>query len=137
MEGGEEKKGFTIRDRRSSGQAAESEKMEPPRTESAPSGEKKEEGQVREPVPELPEINFSSFLLSLSTSALVHLGEVPDPLTQKHDKQLALAKQTIDMLGMLQDKTKGNLTPDEEKLLDHLLADLRWRFIREAEAKGK
>ncbi len=135
MESGEEKKGFTIRDRRSSGQPPEEPKGEPAKAESAQETEKKTDRQGREPIGELPEITFSSFLLSLSTSALVHLGEVPDPLTQKQDKLLPLAKQTIDMLGMLRDKTKGNLTPDEEKLLDHLLADLRWRYIREAQGK--
>jgi hypothetical protein len=136
MESGEEKKGFTIRDRRSAGQPPESAKGEPTKAEGAPFLEKeKGEGEGREPVTELPEISFSSFILSLGTSALVHLGEVPDPLTQKPDKLLPLAKQTIDMLGMLRDKTQGNLTPDEEKLLDHLLADLRWRYIREAKGQ--
>ena len=79
-----------------------------------------------------PEIDFSSFVFSLSTSALLHLGEVPDPVTGKTEKDLPLAKQTIDILGMLQDKTRGNLTADEGKLLENLLADLRWRYVREA-----
>jgi hypothetical protein len=131
MEKGEDQKGFTIRDRRSSGQPVESAKEEPPKAEGAPPSEKRESGEDREPAGEFPEITFSSFVLSLSTSALVHLGEVPDPLTQKRDKLLPLAKQTIDMLGMLRDKTQGNLSPDEGKLLDHLLADLRWRYVRE------
>jgi hypothetical protein len=135
MESEEEKKGFTIRDRRSSGQPPESAKGEPPKAEGAPVREKKADGESREPITDLPEITFSSFILSLSTSALVHLGEVPDPVTRKPDKHLLLAKQTIDMLGMLLDKTKGNLSPDEEKLLDHLLADLRWRYIREAKGQ--
>ena len=135
MESEEDKKGFTIRDRRSSGQAPESAKGEPPKAEGAPVREMKADGEDREPISELSEITFSSFILSLSTSALVHLGEVPDPVTRKPDKQLLLAKQTIDMLGMLLDKTKGNLSPDEEKLLDHLLADLRWRYIREAKGQ--
>ena len=56
-------------------------------------------------------------------------------MTRKPDKHLPLAKQTIDMLGMLLDKTKGNLSPDEEKLLDHLVADLRWRYIHEAKGR--
>jgi hypothetical protein len=85
-----------------------------------------------EPMTELPQVSFSSFILSLSTSALVHLGEVPDPVTQKMDKHLPLAKQTIDLLGMLMEKTKGNLSGDEEKMMEHLLADLRWRYVREA-----
>jgi hypothetical protein len=139
MESGEEKKGFTIRDRRASTQPAETDKEEPKKTE-APSagaaGKEKSEGQERKQDEkiQLPEINFSSFILSLSTSALMHLGEVPDPVTEKVDKNLPLAKQSIDMLGMLRDKTRGNLTPDEEKLMDHLLTDLRWRYVREAKS---
>jgi hypothetical protein len=137
MESGEEKKGFTIRDRRASTQPAETDKEEQKKTEAASAGaagEETSEGREQRPDEkiQLPEINFSSFLLSLSTSALMHLGEVPDPVTQKVDKNLPLAKQTIDMLGMLKEKTRGNLTPDEEKLMDHLLTDLRWRYIREA-----
>ena len=137
MESGEEKKGFTIRDRRASTQPAETDKEEQKKTE-APSagavGKEKSEARERrkDEKIQLPEINFSSFLLSLSTSALMNLGEVPDPVTQKVDKNLPLAKQSIDMLGMLKEKTRGNLTPDEEKLMDHLLTDLRWRYIREA-----
>ena len=137
MESGEEKKGFTIRDRRTSTQPAEADKEEQEKTEgpsAGAAGKEKSEGRGRrqeEEIP-LPEINFSSFLLSLSTSALMHLGEVPDPVTQKVEQNLPLAKQSIDMLGMLREKTRGNLTPDEEKLIDHLLTDLRWRYIREA-----
>jgi hypothetical protein len=137
MENGEEKKGFTIRDRRASTQPAETDKEEQKKTEAPSAGgagkvenEGRERGQEQEL--QLPEINFSSFILSLSTSALMHLGEVPDPVTQKVDKSLPLAKQSIDLLGMLREKTRGNLTPDEEKLIDHLLTDLRWRYIRES-----
>ena len=135
MESGEEKKGFTIRDRRGTAQPAEAGKEEPKKAAGVHPGEPRPtEGEGRGRVPEapLPEINFSSFLLSLSTSALMHLGEVPDPISNKIDKNLPLAKQNIDLLGMLREKTRGNLTPDEEKLMDHLLADLRWRYIREA-----
>jgi hypothetical protein len=131
MESGEEKKGFTIRDRRSSAKS-EPGKEEPAKTEGAerPGRGEPEKTQEEEREPQLPEISFSSFILSLSTSALMHLGEVLDPINQKIEKNLPMAKQNIDMLGMLKDKTQGNLTPDEEKLLDHLLADLRWRYVR-------
>ncbi len=132
MESDEEKKGFTIRDRRASAQPAETGTEEGKKAEGISregAGEKERVSQG--PIPEFPEINFSSFILSLSTSALMHLGDVPDPLTQKLDKNLPLAKQSIDMLGMLKEKTRGNLTPDEGKLVDHLLTDLRWRYIRE------
>ena len=136
MESGEDKKGFTIRDKRASAQTDEEGKGESPKAEAASSqGGRKAEKDVGEPMSGLPKIDFSSFLLSLSTSVLVHLGEVPDPLTQKPDRHLPLAKQTIDLLGMLQEKTRGNLTTDEEKLIDHLLADLRWRYIREAKGQ--
>jgi hypothetical protein len=129
----EDKKGFTIRDRRSGSQTEE------PRPVESPKGKEKKEApeEKRTAEPEdlsLLEIDFSSFIFSLSTSALLHLGEVPDPVTQKIEKDLPLAKQTIDILGMLKEKTRGNLTADEEKLIDNLLADLRWRFIREAKS---
>ncbi|MBI5966674.1 MAG: DUF1844 domain-containing protein [Deltaproteobacteria bacterium] len=123
MESGEEKKGFTIRDRRFSSQQEEPAK-----------GESGKEQKISEP-PSLPEINFSSFIFSLGTSTLLHLGEVPDPVTQKREKNLPLAKQTIDILGMLREKTQGNLTPDEQKLIENLLTDLRWRYIREAKGQ--
>ncbi len=121
----EEKKGFTIRDRRSASQAEEKGKPE----EEKGKREKKQEEPGDIP---LPEMDFSSFVFSLSTSALFHLGEVPDPVTKKTEKNLVLAKQTIDILGMLKEKTRGNLTGDEEKLLDNFLTDLRWRYVREA-----
>jgi hypothetical protein len=129
----EEKKGFTIRDRRASSPGAEAAKTE------GPAGEEGQEprGKAEPPSPEeasLPEIDFSSFVFSLSTSALLHLGEVPDPATRQFEKNLPLAKQTIDILGMLEEKTRGNLTADEAKLLENLLADLRWRYVREAKA---
>ncbi len=77
----------------------------------------------------LPEVNFSSFLLSLSSSTLLHLGEIADPQSGEKKKDLALAKQSIDIIVLLKDKTKGNLTHEEEELLDHLLYDLRMRFV--------
>ncbi len=132
MAGEEEKKGFTIRDRRSTVQS------EAERPESRPQGRKEERREAppageagKKTADDLPEIDFPSFIFSLSTSALLHLGEIADPATQQKEKNLSLAKQTIDILGMLREKTRGNLTPDEEKILDSILADLRWRYIRE------
>ncbi len=77
----------------------------------------------------LPEIDFSTFVLSLSSSALVHLGEAPDPSTGKMDEQPYLAKQVIDILGMLQDKTKNGLTDEEQKLLCEMLYTLRMKYV--------
>ncbi len=127
----EEKKGFTIRDRRVSSPAGETAKTETPEGKERVTPPEQKEKLPPDEV-SLPEIDFASFVFSLSTSALLHLGEVPDPITGKTEKDLPLAKQTIDILGMLQDKTRGNLTPDEGKLLENLLADLRWRYVREA-----
>lgn len=79
---------------------------------------------------ELPPVNFSMFVLSLNTSALIHLGQIPDPQTQEKRKNLALARQTIDILDMLKQKTKGNLTKDEEKLLDSVLYELRMIYLK-------
>jgi hypothetical protein len=79
----------------------------------------------------LPEISLSSFIFSLSSSALVGLGAIPDPNSGKVEKNLPLVKQTIDLLGMLRDKTRNNLTPEEEALFDHVLYDLRMAYVRE------
>jgi uncharacterized protein DUF1844 len=77
----------------------------------------------------LPHVDFSTFILSLSHSALMHLGEAPDPETGQIGKNVALARQTIDLIAVLEDKTKGNLTGDEERLIGQILFDLRMRFV--------
>jgi len=77
------------------------------------------------------QIDFSSFIFSLSTSAFIHFGAIPDPITKKQEKNLPMARQTIDLLGILKEKTKGNLTKEEEELLDNILYDLRMRYVRE------
>lgn len=76
----------------------------------------------------LPDIDFSTLVLSLSTSVMVHLGEAPRPDGDTL-KDLGLAKQTIDILAMLKEKTSGNLTAEEARLLDELLFDLRLRYV--------
>ncbi len=80
---------------------------------------------------DLPAINFSTFIFSLNSSALVHLGAIADPTTGNIQKELVIAKQTIDILAMLEEKTRGNLTDDEQKLLAHILHDLRIKFVQE------
>ena len=77
----------------------------------------------------LPGIDFATFILSLSHSAVLHLGEAPHPETNQIEQNLTLARQTIDLLGLLEDKTKGNLTGDEERLLTQVLFDLRMHFV--------
>jgi hypothetical protein len=83
------------------------------------------------------EINFSTFLLSLSTSAAMNLGGYADPATgQAMPQNLELAKQSIDILGILKDKTKGNLDAEEERLLETALYELRMRYVDEVKKKG-
>ena len=78
--------------------------------------------------PSLPAIDFTTFLLSLASSVLVHLGELESP-EGPQAPNLPLAKQTIDILGLLSNKTRGNLTAEEDKLLTHLLYDLRLKYV--------
>jgi len=77
----------------------------------------------------LPEIDFATFVLSLGSSALIHLGEMPDTVSGKHEPDLALAKQTIDILAMLEQKTRGNLEEAELRLIQGLLYDLRIKYV--------
>ena len=84
---------------------------------------------------ELPQIDFSTFILSLSHSALVHLGDAPNPASGKTEVNLPLARQTIDLLALLQDKSKGNLTGEEEHVLDQAVFDLRMRYVEVAKSK--
>lgn len=107
-----EERGFTVVDKRSGSESDET----PP-----------------EPKPgaELPRVDFSSFCLSLATSALYHLGAAGDPETGEAaaEKNLPLARQTIDALEMLRDKTEGNLNDEEQELLKTLLYELHVRFV--------
>lgn len=75
---------------------------------------------------ELPQLDFSTFVLGIIGTAYVHLGDAPSPDGERPD--LELARQNIDLLLLLQKKTKGNLTGDEERLLDQALTDLKSRY---------
>jgi hypothetical protein len=77
----------------------------------------------------LPEIDFGTFVMSLASSVLVHLGEIAHPESAGSEQNLSLAKQTIDILGMLQEKTRGNLSNEEQQLLTNLLYDLRMKYV--------
>jgi hypothetical protein len=77
-----------------------------------------------------PQINFSSFLMGLATQTMVCLGEIPDPTTNKKDKNLPIARQTIDVLSLLEEKTKGNLTQDETMLFTEILSSLKLTYVK-------
>ncbi|MDR3088683.1 MAG: DUF1844 domain-containing protein [Desulfobulbaceae bacterium] len=78
----------------------------------------------------MPEVTFSAFILSLNTSALFHMGEIPDPTTGQKTLDFDLAKNAIDTLVMLERKTKGNLSRDEEELLKSIVYDCKIRFVK-------
>ena len=132
--------GFTVKDRRAfdtDGKAREpsettQDTAEKTKEPSETTQEKPKE-ETAEKAPPLPEVNFSSFLLSLSSSVLLHLGEIPDPQSGAKKKDMALAKQSIDILTLLKEKTEGNLTEEEKNLLENLLYDLRMRFVKASE----
>jgi hypothetical protein len=84
---------------------------------------------------ELPAIDLTTLILSLSHSVLLSLGDAPDPSTGKQEKNLPLARQTIDLIALLQEKTRGNLTGEEEQAFSHALFDLRMRYVEVAKAK--
>lgn len=85
--------------------------------------------------PQVP-IDFTTFILSLSSSAAFHLGLAPHPEQAAHCENLPMAKQTIDILVILQDKTKGNLTGAEERLLGEILYNLRLSYVSAAQKCG-
>ena len=85
---------------------------------------------------ELPSINFSTFIISLSTQALMHLGEMSNPVTGKLEKDVAVARQTIDIIGMLGEKSKGNLDETEEQLVREVLYNLRMRYVEAVRTAG-
>lgn len=124
----EEEKGFVIKDRRSfdeRGDLKEKESAKEPKKE-----EPKEQAPRKEPeTPPLPEVNFTTLIFSLSSTALFHLGEIPDPQTGKRAKDLPLAKHSIDTIAMLKEKTEGNLTEEEQKFVETVLTDVRWRYV--------
>jgi len=82
----------------------------------------------------LPHIDFTTFVASLGHSALMHLGEAPPLEGHPVETNFPLARQTIDLLGLIEEKTKGNLTGDEERILTHTLFDLRTRFVELSKA---
>jgi len=146
----EEKKDFVVKDRRrfsqesqegeSKDQQAETAAAEDVEKKQSSSDAQRRRSETRDKphTPEeeaqtlLPEINFATFVVSLNASALLHLGAIEDPATGQANKNLPMAKQTIDILCMLEQKTAGNLSKDEENLLKNILYDLRIIYVKES-----
>lgn len=132
-------KSFVIRDKRIFAETGDVRRDEEPPPEIKPAAaqaEPEQQAPIKDapdasPEENFPEINFVNFILSLSTTAMYHFGDFPDPVSQKAQKNLAAAKQTIDILGMLRSKTEGNLDDNEKALMDGLLFELRMRYVKE------
>ena len=132
----EDKKGpgFVVKDKRlfaESGEARSAEDQTTSATEEPKpvSPEAAQSGKVDES--NYPPINFTNFVLSLSTSAFFHFGDFPDPEGGKTQKNLPAAKQTIDILDMLNEKAKGNLNENETNLIQGILYELKLRYVKE------
>ncbi len=131
-----EEKGFKIIDRRASSQEAD--KTSKPQDKSpASTQEEKKAGTTEERAGKRPqqapllEASFLSLIFTFYADAQIELGLVPNPLTKKVEKDLVRAKYLIDLLGILQEKTKGNLTTEEEKTLEDILFHLRMTYVEE------
>lgn len=146
MEDEQKDKGFVIKDRRlfdETGEVRDAKKdAEAARAKEAGPAAPEEPAPAAGPEPEeaeggayLPEVNFANFVISLGTTVMYHLGDFPDPVTQKSVKNLQAAKHAIDTIGMLKAKTAGNLDQDEASLIDGLLFELRMRYVKEAAPK--
>ena len=141
MSDSEQKPGFKVSDRRSfseSGDARSGPAVAAPSGESpAPADEPISQDGTRPGAGSdrgLPPADFSTFILSLGSSALIHLGDLEPPGEDAKRRDLPMAKHTIDLLTLLRQKTKSNLTPEEDKLLESLLYDLRLRYVEAVKA---
>lgn len=137
----QEKRGFKVEDRRRFSDSGEA-RPEAPSAPERPATPGDKPVEAASPPPQsgqqeaaLP-LNFSTFILSLSTQALVHLGEIPNPIDNKLGTDLLAAKHMIDILGILKEKTKGNLDDSESGLLDTVLYDLRLNYVERVRGRS-
>ena len=136
MEEEKKEKGFVIKDKRIFDESGEARTEEPKKEETTTDSkteEKPPEKESQERVQEeyLPDVTFSSFVFSLSTTVMYHFGDFPDPVTKKAQRNLAAAKQTIDILNMIKNKTVGNLDNNEKEMLEGILYELMMRYVKE------
>ncbi len=122
-------------DKRSSSASGDTESEAPPAGEAPSAADRKAAKAAADRAAgteyQLPKIDISTFIFSLNSAAYVQLGLLEDPAGGKRERNLPLAKQTIDLLGMLEEKTRGNLSREEENMLRHILYDLRMLYVKE------
>lgn len=128
----QEEPGFRVTDKRGFQEEGASGSPEPSeKTETKPAGESfsgKNEKSEKDSS-SMPPIDFPSYILSYYTQGLVLLGEVPNPYTNKKEEDVEAARHTIDILSMLEQKTKGNLSNEEQQLLEGVMYELRMKFM--------
>jgi hypothetical protein len=120
--------GFQVRDRRRFDASGEARSEDGPEAGSTAAAAETAGPRAHEPHADVP-VTFSTFLLGLSTQALLHLGEIPNPASGQVEPDLAAAKHVIDILGVLETKTHGNLDEAEQGLMESVLYDLRIRYV--------
>jgi len=121
-----EGEGFVIKDKRSSQISEDDATFQ---DEQETKDQEKQTDSSKEKETEPFQVDFSTFIMSLTSSAFYHLGDMPDPSTGKKEVNLPAVQQTIDMLIMLREKTKGNLKEDEKKLLEQLVYELQVKYV--------
>jgi len=121
-----EGEGFVIKDKRSSQISEDDPTFQ---DEQETKDQEKQTDSSKEKETEPFQVDFSTFIMSLTSSAFYHLGDMPDPSTGKKEVNLPAVQQTIDMLIMLREKTKGNLKEDEKKLLEQLVYELQVKYV--------
>ena len=128
--GDEQEQGFVIRDRRGRSEEAPAapSSTTPPSLEPAGSDARQDHADHKPPAGHFP-VNFSSFVISMGSSALMLMGEQLDPEQPTMPLNLPQAKEIIDLLSMLEEKTKGNLTQDEQVVMKDMLYALRMKFV--------
>jgi hypothetical protein len=130
-----EEPAFRVTDKRlfrEDGQLRERAAAEPEKKSDPSSFTRSAQPSAQPPPGTAPAIDFASYVLSYYTQGLVFLGEAPNPFTNQKEQDLESARHMVDILGMLQEKTKGNLSKEEDQLLDSALYELRMKFMSKA-----
>ncbi|MEA3221683.1 MAG: DUF1844 domain-containing protein [Thermodesulfobacteriota bacterium] len=134
----EKKKGYTIKDSRGEDKEASTKKeaekiIEPKPTDNSETSQTQETSDEKS----LPKIDFPTLIMSLASASIISMGKVPDPQTGKTVKNLRLAQQNIDIVSMLEEKTRGNLTDQEQDLIKNVLYELKLGFVDATKENNK
>ena len=144
----QEGKGFVVSDKRlfspsgeritetSTPEPAEPTAPTPPRQEEPAAAQRPQTPPTEAAPQDLPPVDFASFVMMLTNNVMMFLGQVPNPLTQQPQVDLAQAQHTIDIIMMLREKTRGNLTAEEDRFLQELLPQLQMAYVQARQQAG-